>query len=262
MHKEEIIRLYELQMLATASNFSLWETEGRRKSADALAEFFYGITRAIKPSTFIEAGARQAYASTRIRSLCPETEIFAFEANPYNYEYFSRVGSFEADRVNYIHKAISETSGTITFNIRKTVDGKEVTPLTGQSSLLKRADDKTTYEEVTVPAASLDELFPSAPTNTIWIDVEGATRGVIEGGRSVLAKSQAAIVEMSDRSHWDGEWLATRVISELYDLGLVPVARDFEFRSQYNVVFLNRDTLMNHEIRRNVEYFHSVLCKR
>lgn len=259
---EEIVRGYELQMLSTAANFRLWDEGGRNRSAVALAELFFGLTKTIKPHTFIEAGAKTADTSLRVRSLCPDANIYAFEANPYNHQRYSASQPFSENHVEYLHKAISNMDGTITFNLRKTVAGQEVSPYTGQNSLLKRAGNSTTYEEVTVPCVRLDSQFPDAPRNTIWIDVEGATSGVIEGGQSLLRKTQAAIVEMSDKQHWKGEWLSTKVITELYNIGLIPVARDFEYTSQYNVVFVHKDILHNPLVRHELTYFFSVLTNK
>jgi len=261
-YMEEIIRLYELQLLSTASNFSIWESGGRAKTAKALAELFFGLTRSIKPHTFIEAGAKTADTSLRVRSLSSDTDIYAFEANPYNHKRYSASQPFSNNRVDYIHKAIAGYDGTTTFNVQKTVSGEEVSPFTGQNSLLKRNDDRTTYEEVTVPCTRLDTQFPDAPENTIWVDVEGATAGVIEGGRSLLRNTRAAIVEMSDKQHWEGEWLSTRVIRELYLIGLIPVARDFEYASQYNVVFVHRDLVDGAMARHELAYYFSVLSNR
>ena len=39
----------------------------------------------------------------------------------------------------------------------------------------------------------------------------------------------------------DEQWLRADVVSYLYDRGLIPVARDYQSRYQYNIVFVHRD---------------------
>jgi len=52
------------------------------------------------------------------------------------------------------------------------------------------------------------------------------------------------MVEVEDRALWHGgQWMRTDVVSHLYDRGLVPVARDFQSRYQYNIVFVRATAL-------------------
>lgn len=259
----EIVRLHELQLQSTAGLYKLWSDDGRQQSTKALVELFFGIVRITQPKLFIEAGAKEATASTRAGKLLPDARIVAFEANPYNFAHFSKDPKFTKARVEYTHQALTNKDGSVTFNIRKTVNGEAVDPISGQNSLLQQKHADTTYEEVTVPAKRLDSFFPHPVPNAIWMDVEGATGDVVSGAERVLGQTQVAIVEMSDHGKWKGEWLSTKVITHFYKRGLVPVARDFEYKSQYNVVFVREELLKsNHEVRRNIEYFFSELSKK
>jgi hypothetical protein len=126
----------------------------------------------------------------------------------------------------------------------------------GQNSILRRVEPNTTYEEVKVRAVRLDDYFSTAPECCLWIDVEGSTGKVISGGAKLLERTQALMVEVEDRAIWQGQWLSGQVLEFLYDLGLTPVARDFEWwPNGYNVVCLRNSLMSRAELRLAVEKF-------
>jgi hypothetical protein len=45
---------------------------------------------------------------------------------------------------------------------------------------------------------------------------------------------------VEDRSYWRDQWLAADVIKLLVENAFLPVARDYEYESQYNIVFVRR----------------------
>ena len=78
----------------------------------------------------------------------------------------------------------------------------------------------------------------------MWVDVEGACGLVLPGARDLLAKTAVLMIEVEEQQFWGAEhWLREQVVSYLFDLGLVPVARDFEYRYQYNIVFVRAELL-------------------
>ena len=162
---EEILLLYELQLKSIAANFNLYEEGGREKSAKALRELFFGLTRTLSPDLFIEAGAMKAESSLRVKKLCPDARIMAFEANPYNFEKYSKEFDYSAQGIEYIHYALSNSPGLLTFNIIKSIDGNIQNKNTGRNSILERAQDNIDYERVKVPSTTLDIIFNSIINN-------------------------------------------------------------------------------------------------
>src|SRR5690606_7276596 len=136
-------------------------------------------------------------------------------------------------------------TGEITFYARKTVRGKPVAKNSGSNSILRRVGNNVEYDKQRVACTTLDDYFQDADKNNIvlWIDVEGATLQVLNGGRKVLGACSLAFVEVSDQTFWKDELAGSGVIEYMYGLGFIPVARDFQFVGQYNVIFARWDAL-------------------
>lgn len=261
--QQDIVAQYETQLLSTSGYFSLWEPHARKHSNRALVELFFGIALTTKPDLFIEAGAKMAEASRRARRMLPDAKVVAFEASPENYNRFSVEFPFKDENIDYLHYALSNKTGTITFNMQAKIDGVETRKNLGNNSILKRKRKGVEYNEVTVPSMRLDDYFKSPKKSAIWIDVEGANQQVLQGGKNTLRKARVVMIEVSDAQFWRGEWGARKVISFMYDLGFTPVARDFEFSGQHNIVFVRNNVLRDDKkVRNNIEYFFSVLTKK
>ena len=165
--------------------------------------------------------------------------------------------------VEYLHYALSDIEGTIDFSIRLSSKLGKVPSNSGANSILARANPEgSEFQKVSVPSRRLDDFFPDAKNCAMWVDVEGATKQVLGGGARTLKATQIAIVEVEDQEIWEGQWKAGQVISAMLDAGLVPVARDFEFKGQYNIVFLNRRLFTSdRNIRQSLEFFYSHTVK-
>ncbi len=260
---EEMLALHEVNLLATAHAFDLWKNGERATSARALDDLFFAVVRILEPSLFIEAGAKKAEASFRVREMSKDIRIVAFEASPENFKKFSAELAFESNNIEYIHAAVSDKPGSVIFYNVTEIRGEKVWNNFGASSILQRKDSGSKFTEVTVPAFTLDSQFAESERCVLWIDVEGANEQVIVGGRNVLARADAVLIETSYEPIWDGEWTAAKVIAELFDLGLIPVARDFEYRRNFNILFVRRSLFLNNvNLCTQLEHYHSVLAKR
>ncbi len=260
--RREMLEMHQLQMLSVASMYELWGGKGRSGSAKALVDFFFGVVRISKPSTFLECGAKKAEASIRARKLLPDARIVAFEASPENYKAFSTTRGFVENNIEYRHQALNDRAGTVTFNIRRKMNGEPINH-TGANSILLRTADNVEYDHYEVPCIALDDEFGvENETFALWIDVEGASKQVISGGQKTLSKANAVLIEVEDYYAWEEQWTTDTVVQNLYNLGLVPVARDFEYNGQYNILFIRDTVLKDREVRRNIEYFHSVLARK
>jgi FkbM family methyltransferase len=256
--KASVLLSRDLAMLGTASKYNLEDPAEKARSCQDLSRLFFHIANILDVDLFIEAGAKDGASSRRARRVLDPKRVVAFEANPFTYERFAAVNR-SAENVEYVHLALSDEPGTVTFNVLRTKDG---TPRAdGQASLLKRENEKSKgFVEVTVDATTLDSYFAGYEfeRSAVWVDVEGAARPVLTGGVAMLERAAVVMVEVEDRAFWGAEqWLRPDVVSHLYDRGLVPVARDFQSRYQYNIVFVRAGLLDVDRVRWALTLFTS-----
>jgi len=210
------------------------EKARRAQSVVTLRRQFMDLQNEIQPDLFVEVGAYDGSTALEIRKMLPNARVVAFEANQANHEHFTKTLKHADSNVEYVYSAVADTCDDRTFRISHTTG----TGLSKRSSLLDRATPKHPPMEVTVPCTTLDVFFGSAmPTrSTLWIDVEGASRYVLEGASNVLSTVQSLLIEVEEQRFWEGQWLKSDVLAYLERFGLVPVARDDEYPGQHNVL--------------------------
>lgn len=231
--------------MAQYGNYSV---EQRSRSVAALVELFFDVVAKDQPDLFIEAGAKEASASRRARTVCPAATVVAFEANPYTHRRFA--AQLDAVGVRYVHQALSDTVGEATFNVLLTEAGDPAAD--GQGSLLARSSPGRAEMPVTVATIPLDTYLAGhglAPSATaMWVDVEGATALVLRGAIATLGTAIAVMVEVEERPVWGADqWLAQDVVRWLAGRGLVPVARDYQSRYQHNIIFVRASHVGSNE---------------
>ncbi len=260
----EIVRLHELRMQAHAGLFNLSDPQERKRSAAALADLYFTLLGALSPTLFVEAGARDALISFRARKILPDARIVAFEPSPYNVAHYRKHFDYAGSRIEYEPLALAEAPGELIFYIRRSVDGMELPLVTGQNSLLRRNAPNTIYEELSVRAVRLDDHFSPAETEgcCLWVDVEGSTGQVLAGAERLLSQALLLMIELEDSPIWKDQWLAGQVLDFLYPLGLVPIARDFEWwPGNYNVICVRDRLLARADFRHAIDLFYSSSAK-
>lgn len=262
-------------LLQTAALFDLTTSEGRLYSHKALTDLFYDIQGFVRPKTFLEFGAFDAHFSRTIRHLHPFSRVIAFEANPYNYKHFTSEHDFAGINVEYHHLAVSDADhGTISFQVQRKRSGQDASPVKGDDSLLKRnvsdvheSYRDVEYETVSVDAITLDGFLNDAQFGmddfSAWIDVEGALKQALSGATRTLSRTRSLIVEVEEKPHWSAQWLASDVDEFLSSLGFVPIARDFEFEHQYNIIYVKPEVTKHYGFNQSmVKYFERIGNKR
>ena len=130
------------------------------------------------------------------------------------------------------------------------------------NSLLPRENPDTDYETVTVPASRLDSFLAGngldGRTFSAWIDVEGALGKVTAGFGTALQSCLSLIVEVEEKRFWQGQMLVHDVMEYMDRQGMVPVARDFEYRHQYNLLYLRKDVLARTDVRMVLSHYLSI----
>lgn len=255
--------MYDLLLMQQAGMTKIKDRADRRASRDALQGLFVDLQKAIAPEITLEIGAMDATFSRTMAGM--GIPAYAFEANSYNFARFGPKIQALGLPIHYNHLAICELDGEVQFQLRKEVGGKEISRIQGNNSLMLRNKDmgEVTYETITVPAAKLDTFLRThdlhQKTFSAWIDVEGALSRVTAGFGNAFAKCQSILVELEELSYWDGQMLYGEAMDYFIAQGFVPVARDFESRHQFNVLFLAPQQISQPKVRAAlVGYFSSL----
>lgn len=253
-----LLRMHDLCLFHTAANYDLRHKSERLRSNSDLELFFFRTVSALSPDLFIEAGAKDAGSSRRARRRLPHARVVAFEANPYTHRRFRAANDVPELRVEYHHLALSDAPGTIRFNVRRRADGRPSAD--GQGSLSQRDDYAEGYKAVDVQCTTLDTFFAQSEHShcALWIDVEGASEQVLAGAQTILSGTAVAIIEVQDQIYWRTQtWLFDDVLRCFHQAGMVPIARDFQSRYQYNVVFVRESALDDHKVRAALAQYYS-----
>jgi len=218
---------------------------------DQLREAFLGLIGLLRPDVFCDVGANDGATAIAVKSLVPECEVFAFQANP---EIFKTHESALRERgVHSLNLAVSDTVGTTTIHVPRTLsrryeDGRLVpakiteSAQTGKSSLLLR-DEDATYDDFEIQCETLDSFLlararPGARF-VLWIDVEGIAERVLAGSTQILPDTDAIFIECETFPFWKDGSSASGVTRTLMEAGFIPVARDREYDDkQFNMLFV------------------------
>ena len=239
MTSDAILHAYDLALLQSATRFDLRLREERAASAVWLADLCAKlVTEAIRPDVVLELGAYSAKFSRHIRPQLPDAQIHAFEANPYIHEHFK--AEVEQAGVVYHNRAIGEEVKDGVFKIARMRKGKALAQIKGNNSLLAKPQTAE-HEDVPVRITTVDHFVSEQAlfdkSTVLWIDLEGCAYEGLRGARKTLEQTAILFVEVEDQAFWTGQRLAVDVKRLLIDAGFVPVARDFEYEGQYNLIF-------------------------
>ena len=257
--RADLVRLQDLVLMQQARLHRLTDRGSRRHSAAAVQTLFLNLQSVLQPELTLEIGALFAQFSQEMSRR--GVEAHAFEANPYTHNTFVRRLARRAPALKYHHLAISDGDGEATFEIRRAASGRPMRKATN-NSLLRRENPDTDYETVTVPASRLDSFLAgnglAGRTFSAWIDVEGALGKVTAGFGAALKSCLSLLVEVEEKRFWQDQMLVHDVMSYMDAQGLVPVARDFEYRHQYNLLYLRKDVFARTDVRMLLSHYLSI----
>jgi len=215
-------------------------------SQELLSKYFYYLQEILNPESTFEVGAFESDFSKKIKKQIPKIECWAFEANPYNFEYFSKRNHFYSIGINYINLAVSNETGEIDFYIQDKIlsTNEEIDKIRGNNSILNRCDENISYISTRVKSISLNDFFKNFnlvdKTKSLWIDVEGASENVLVGCSKSFENILSIMIEVENKEYWKDQWFSNDVIKYLEEKGFYPIMRDYWIdNSQYNIVFLN-----------------------
>jgi FkbM family methyltransferase len=231
-----------------STNYDDFADNMSKKSVHVLDEIFFKLVTEIAPCDyFIEAGAWDGDTSRKVQNIRPTASVYAFEANPYNYNQFKPL--FDNTTVNYLPMAVSNHNGQVTFKIHTDVNGIGLPQVKGNDSLLFRTESGVTYEEVTVQSTTLDTYFgdkiATGKSVSLWVDLEGAAYMALEGARKLLEKVDVIKIEVESHQFWENQKLDNDILLFLSHCGFFPLLRDYEYPQQYNIVFVKQPIMLS-----------------
>lgn len=257
------LALYDIALLQTAALVDLTSDEAKQRSAHKLRDTYLRLLSYFPTDVVFEIGANEASFSKAARKRAPAADIVAFEANPHVWERFK--GRSGMETVEYLNQAVTACTGPVTFHLQLTRSGKAMPLTTGSNSLLKRVDHETTYAPFEVPGVRLDDFIAergwAGRSMSAWIDVEGAIRDVLLGAGDRIDNFQMLLMEVEDAPKWEDQWCWHDVLAYLRPRGFVPVLRDFEYTSQFNVIFVREELMRQLRARIIVAQHLSALAR-
>jgi FkbM family methyltransferase len=257
MSPDALLHVYDLALLQSAARVDLSRQESRSASARALAALFNAlVVKAVRPEVVIELGAREATFSRHVKLALPDAEVHALEANPYTYERYRPIAA-EAG-VEYHNLAAGDHVGQVTFNVTLKERGIEVPKTRGGNSLLTvLGGEDIELEKVDVHMVTADQFAEEhgllGRPAALWIDVEGLAFEVLSGASRLLEHTSLLMVEVEDRQVWSGQKTSLAVKLLLLEAGFIPVARDFEYKAQYNMIFVRPEVFHLNDVRQYLE---------
>ena len=210
----------------------------RKKTALWLDDYFFHILHDLDVKQFIECGARDAFASTRFTQK-PDCKAIAIEANPQTFASITKTA--ESNSVKILNYGIGKDDGEMDFHVPVS------SPLAANASFRKREGEELIAHKIKVKC--LDSILNDEEINddnfALWIDVEGMGGDVVTGGKKMLSLQHcvAVKIELETYPHFEGQDLSHTVDQKFADLGFSAVLCDFEYTSQFNVLYVKNSHL-------------------
>jgi len=226
------------------------EKERLRSNAE-LGNLFANIIVHSKIESFYEVGALYAEFSMFIKDTIKD--VYAFEASPRNYN----LAKDKIKGINYLNLAISDYDGEIDINVGSS-DGANI----GADSVLNRIDNGLTeYKKEKVKCIRLDSFIKSKnlenKSNALWIDVEGSTMDVLVGAEKTLINTKIIFIEVEEAIFWENQVLVSEINKYLCNKGFIPIARDFEYENQFNIVYVKENILYSSAVDISLQMFYA-----
>ncbi len=173
-----------------------------------------------KYDSIMDIGAHRGEFALRAGAYFEPSRIWLVEADPSMAELLRRDYSGRAGWT-IVHSAVSDTSGEIELRINEHRESSSILPIEGISARTFGKEMKE-VNKVTVPALSLDDLFDRYDVPDIdlmKVDIQGAEKLLIEGGRNALGKVRSIYLEVNFERFYSGAPLFAEIDGALRNCG-------------------------------------------
>ena len=169
----------------------------------------------IKPNSILDIGAHTGQFHSWAKSEWPDAKIFMVESNELHRGTLDRLAMMNGD--NYLIAALGDEEREVTFYTRSDK------PHTEGNSYYKEHnywDIPQLVQETKVTLQKLDNLFENdAVFDIIKVDTQGSEIDILKGGKDLVSKAQAIILEVSFIEYNEGAPTAEETIDYMNEIG-------------------------------------------
>jgi FkbM family methyltransferase len=189
-------RIYKLTTMMEQPR--LWQLHRAGVRTESLLYFDRQWFKRLAIETVLDIGANTGQFARMVRAVLPNAFIYSFEPLPDCFEKLNAIMAHDG-RFRAFNVGLARESGELTFHRNPYSDSSSFRAMTN----LHREQFSFTagpHEELKVPVRSLDSFADEIRTvdnMLVKIDVQGFEDEVIGGGRQILSKASAVIIEVS-----------------------------------------------------------------
>ena len=169
----------------------------------------------IHPKAILDIGAHTGQFHSWAKRVWPDVGIFMIEANKLHESTLDRLAMMNGD--NYLIAALGDEEREVTFYTRSDK------PHTEGNSYYKEHnywDIPQLVQETKVTLQKLDNLFENdAVFDIIKVDTQGSEIDILKGGKDLVSKAQAIILEVSFIEYNEGAPTAEETIDYMNEIG-------------------------------------------
>ena len=198
----------------------------------------------IQPNAILDIGAHTGQFHNWAKEVWPDSAIFMIEANPLHESALDRLSMMNGG--NYLIAALGDEEREVTFYTRSDK------PHTEGNSYYKEAnywDIPQLVQENKITLQKLDNIFEDdAVFELIKIDTQGSELDILKGGRELIRKASAVVLEISLIEYNEGAPTAEETINYMNEIGFVEKMSigehyDGETVVQKDLLFTNKELI-------------------
>ena len=196
----------------------------------------------INPNAILDIGAHTGQFHSWSKRVWPDVGVFMIEANPLHESHLDKLAMMNGD--NYLIAALGDEEREVTFYTRSDK------PHTEGNSYYKEAnywDIPQLVQEETVTLKKLDDIFDEEKVfDLVKMDTQGSELDILKGGKKLITKATAVILEVAYIEYNLGAPTSDEVIKHMNNIGfeeIMSIGEHYEGEeiSQKDLLFLNKE---------------------
>jgi len=196
----------------------------------------------INPNAILDIGAHTGQFHSWSKRVWPDVGVFMIEANPLHESHLDKLAMMNGD--NYLIDALGDEEREVTFYTRSDK------PHTEGNSYYKEAnywDIPQLVQESKTKLKKLDNIFEDDATfELIKIDTQGSELDILKGGKELVKRASAVVLEVSLIEYNEGAPSAEETINYMNKIGFeermsIGEHYDGETIIQKDILFTNKE---------------------